>query len=138
MKVFIVSLALLLFSTHHRSNKSLIERIKIGKFSFLIYKEGFYSHDDDWHAEYFVVRKPGQLKELCSSYMTAKRNDSTFIEGRYRVFNGKLEFTECYYFSRNTVSLDSLKLTFIPTKNGTLRLAQTVEFKGGKSVVAFP
>ena len=134
MKALITILILFLCNSYGFQKEELVRKFAIGKFSYAIYKQSKYLHDDNWNAEFFEVYKSGTAKRLCSSYLTARRNDSTFVKGRYLLYNNKIEFTECYYYYKNNpVWIDSMKLTFYPKKNGDLFLKETVEFKNGKA-----
>lgn len=133
MKTLVIFLVSLLYYPSASQKGVLINKFTLGKFTYSIYKEQSYSHDDDWNSNFFVVYKLGKQKHLCSAYIDAVRNDSTFIKGRYSLYNDRIEFTECYYYYKNNpVSIDSIKNTFYPNKNGDLVLKKSVEFKNGK------
>ena len=104
-------LVLTLYTLFGNSQKTLLRKAKLGQFTYSIYKEDIYSHDDDWKAEYYTIYLSGRTQRLCSAYMLAKRNDSTFIKGNYSLFKDKIEFTQHYYYSKNSSSVDSLKIS---------------------------
>ena len=134
MKTLTMILVFFLCCSYEFQKKELVKKFTIGKFSYAIYKENKYLHDDNWNAEFFEVYRSGEAKRLCSSYLTAKRNDSTFVKGRYLLYNDKIEFVECYYYYKNNpVWIDSMKVTFYPNKNGDLILGETIKFKNGKA-----
>jgi hypothetical protein len=136
MKILMFFSVFLLCSLNSQLKKVHVKDFAIGKFYYSIYEESHFSHDDNWNAAFFVVRRLGKNSDLCSSYITAKRNDSTFIKGMYSLFNNRIEFTECYYFIKNTVSIDSMKTIFYPNKYGDLILRETIQFKNGKTQIS--
>jgi hypothetical protein len=136
MKFLTMILVCTLYASMGYSQKVLLKKTTIEKFPYSIYKENFYSHDDNWNAEYFTVYLSGKSKRLCSAYMLAKRNDSTFIMGTYLLFKDRIEFTEHYYYIRNKFSIDSMKTIFYPNKYGNLILKEPKEFKNGKLKVS--
>lgn len=91
-------------------------------------------HDDNWNAEFFLVYRAGRGKKICSAYMSANRNDSTFIRGNCLIYKDRIEFTECYYNIKNTISIDSIKKIFYPNKCGDLRIKEFIEYKNGKRI----
>lgn len=111
----------------------LVEKVTLGKFSYVIYKENKHIHDDNMVAYYFVLYKAGSEKIQCSSFMIAKRNDTTFIAGNYILEGNKIEFIERYYYNRNLFSADSIKKIFSPNKYGTLILKEVVKYKDGSA-----
>jgi len=127
--IFITSILLYFYPAHNP--KLFLTTFKIGKFSYLIYKEKSFSHDDNWNAEFFVVYKPGRAKELCSAYISAVRNDSTFVKGNYLLYNNRIEFTESFYYKNDPVWIDSIKNIFYSNKYGNLILKKSIEFKNG-------
>lgn len=134
MKTITIILILGLHALLVNPQKKLLRKAQIGQFMYSIYKEELYSHDDNWNAEYYTVYLSGRTQRLCSSYMLAKRNDSTFIKGNYKLYKDKIEFTQHYYYSKNRLSIDSIKITFCPNKYGKLILKGTKEFKNGKTM----
>lgn len=131
MKVSIVLFVFLLCGFHYQPG-NLVKRVKLGKFNYLLYKRRTYSHDDNWNAEFFVFRRVGQVKDLCSFYIVAKRNDTVFIKGKYVLFSNRVKFME--YFYHNTLSCDFMKNIFYPNKKGDLIRKETIEFKNGKAI----
>jgi hypothetical protein len=128
---FIILFLILSFAKYQK--RTFIERFSLGNFSYDIYKEEKYSHDDDIYAEYFVVYQSKQKKVVCSAFMSEKRNDTIFTKGKYSHINKKLIFMEYYYYHQNARILDSVKTTFFPSKNGKLVLLTVIEFKNGIS-----
>jgi hypothetical protein len=108
--------------------QSFLKKINIGKYSYSIYRESCYLHDNRWNVEYFVVYKTGARRTLCSAFLDAKRNDSVFISGSYVVCSNRLEFIEHYYYNKIANSTDSIKKTFYPDKTGKLILKQSIIF----------
>ena len=106
----------------------LLENFMIGNHTYSIYKEEKYIHDDNMNAEFFVVYLKNKRNSLCSSFMSAKLNDTIFTRGSYKYDQKKLEFKE-YYFHQNYRTLDSVIKIFYPNKNGDLILRENVEFK---------
>lgn len=133
MKALTIVLIFFLYSSHNVQREKLLKKFAIGRCAYSIYKESNYSHDDNWNADFFAVYKSGKHKRLCSAYMTAKRNDSTFIKGNYLIYKNRIEFDEYFYYSKNQFSIDSLKIEFYPNKSDDLILKETVEFKNGKA-----
>jgi hypothetical protein len=123
------------YFSYEFQNKEFVKQFVIGKFSYAIYKERKFLHDDNLNADFFGVYKLRTAKRLCSSYMIAKRNDSTFIKGNYLIYNDKIEFTEWYYYRSNSLWIDSVKKIFYPKKNGDLFLKEAIQFKNGKSKI---
>lgn len=135
MKNLLIILILITCCSFNFQNEKPLKKFTIGKFSYYINKKSNYSQDDNWNAVFFTVYKYGKHQRLCSAYMVAKRNDSTFIKGNYLIFNDKLEFNELYFHRKNALSIDSIKKIFYPKKNGDLYLKKTIEFKNGKASI---
>ncbi|HSZ35147.1 MAG TPA: hypothetical protein VK772_17660 [Puia sp.] len=138
IETFILSIVLIFVvcSSFNLQKKELLRKFEIGKFSYSMYKENKYLHDDNWNAEFFEVYRSGNMKRLCSSYLSAKRNDSIFVKGHYVFFDDKIEFTQCYYYNKNNpVWIDSIRVIFYPNKKGDLILKETIEFKNGEAKI---
>lgn len=127
----IICLIILFIHNLNGAQRLLIEKVTLGKFSYAIYKETRNIHDDNMVANYFVLYQAGSEKMQCSSFMIAKRNDSTFIDGNYILKGNKIEFIERYYYNRNLYSSDSIKKTFSPNNYGILILKELVKYKNG-------
>jgi hypothetical protein len=128
----VITILMITLSTFGNSHKVLLESITLKGFQYDIYRETLYSHDDNWNAEYFTIYLKGKNNRLCSSYLLAKRNDTTFIKGNYTLYKDKIEFTQHYYHNMNRIAIDSMKTVFYPDKNGKLLRSETKEFKDGK------
>lgn len=127
--ITIIMIALSIFGHVH---KVLLKSITLKGFQYNIYRQTLYSHDDNWNAEYYTIYFKGKDNRLCSSYLLAQRNDTTFIEGNYTLYKDKIEFTQHFYHNMNKGSIDSMKTVFYPDKKGKLLLTETKEFKDGK------
>jgi hypothetical protein len=114
------------------TKKKLLVEFTIGNFSYNMYIEEKYLHDDNLNAEYFVAYRKNLKNSLCSSFKTAIRNDTIFIKGNFLYTNEKLEFKE-YYYHQNKQALDSLMKIFSPDKKGDLILRKVIEYKNGKA-----
>lgn len=112
-----------------QSKRTLLENFKIGKFSYSIYKEEKYLHDDDMNADFFVIYGKNKKNNLCSSFMSANRDNGQVIKGRYSYNQKRLEFRE-YYFNTKS-GPDSMIKYFYPNRMGDLILTKYVEFKNG-------
>lgn len=135
MKKIVISFILLFLICSFTVNtkRTLIEKFKSGNFSYNIYKEEKFLHEDNLNAEYFVVYRSNKKNAICGSFMSAKRNDTIFTKGSYSHTNNKLIFKEYYYHHQNTRVLDSMTKSFSPAKDGNLFLQEVIEFKNGKA-----
>lgn len=128
--IFFLLFGMKFFTSGNQPQKVLIEKISIGKFYYLIYKEKKILHDESINAEYFVVYKPNSKNSLCSSFMSQQRNDTIFSNGFYYHNNKYLIFKEVY-FSSKIESIDSMIKIFYPNKDGDLLLKEVKKFKDG-------
>jgi hypothetical protein len=134
MKHIFGILIITMLSSFFNFQQSLLSKITIGKYSYLMYKRSAYLHENRWNAEYFVVYKKGSQKRLCSAFWKATRNDSVFVSGDYRVFIDRIEFIEHYYYNKEPNETDSVKNTFYPDKAGNLVLKQSILFKNKQKI----
>ena len=123
---------LIIYSFTDYKPKKFIEKISLTNFSYNIYSEEKFLHDDNLNAEFFVIYKDKQKKVQCSSFMSAKRNDTTFKKGSYSYGNNRIIFKEYNYNHQNERIVDSMIKVFTPNKSGNLILKEVTEFKNGK------
>ena len=131
----VLSILLALFVCYHgaRQKESPVKEFHLGKYHYKISVTANYSHDDNWNNEFYVIYRLGKAKEVCSAYKSAKRNDSTFIDGRYLLYNNRIVFIKHdYFYKSNPVAIDSSRITFYPQKNGDLILKEVIDFKNGQ------
>lgn len=115
--------------------KGFLKNVNVGKYSYSIFKESKYLHDEGWNAEYFVVYQAGAKRHTCSSFLKATRNDSIFVSGDYIVYKNRIEFIEHYYYNKGTNSTDSVKNIFYPNKAGNLILKQSIRFTQKQKII---
>lgn len=132
MKNIILLFVIYSFTTNQK--KELIENFSLNNFSYNIYKEEKYLHDDNIQAEYFTVYLKNKKTALCSSFMSEKRNDTLFTKGIYLYTKKNIVFKEYYYHHQNERVIDSMIKTYYPSKNGNLILKGVVKFKNGKVI----
>ena len=131
-KVFQIIPLIILITSFTPTYKTLLEKITVGRFSYTIYKERKYLHDDDINADFFVVYGRDKKNNLCGSFMYAMVNDTLLIKGHYLYSQKRLEFRE-YYFN-NKSRPDSIIKIFYPNKSGKLIMTKYIEFKNGKGI----
>lgn len=108
-----------------------IKEFSLYNFKYIISENDKYLHDDDVEAKFFLVRLKNRKQILCSSFKSAKRGDTLFTKGTYFVNKNSLVFKEYNYNHQNERVLDSVIKTFVPRKNGTLILLETINYKNG-------
>lgn len=132
MKTIFAIAILVVLCSFNSFQRIFLKEIRIGKYSYSIYKESRYLHDNRWHAEYFVVYREGIKKKVCSSFLEAKRNDSIFVNGHYAIYDNRIEFIEHYYYNKTPNSTDSIKKTFYPDSLGNLILKESTLYTNGR------
>lgn len=132
---FGILLIIILCSFEYFQKNFLLKKINVGKYSYSIYKESEYLHDNRWNAEFFVLYKEGARKSTCSSFLKAVRNDSIFVDGNYKVYSNRIEFIEHYYYNKLPDATDSIKTIFYPDKTGKLILKEAVIYTDKQKIV---
>ncbi len=134
MKIFSIFSLFFLFEAIITPKKVFLERVSLGQFSYNIYKEDKYLHDDNFNATFYTVYKVKSNIIQCSGFKQAGRNDSIFINGTYKVDGKKLIFTEYHYFKKHDNFSDTLiKVFYSDKRSGKLLLTESIIYKNGKS-----
>ena len=110
-----------------QNRKQLLSTAFIGKYSYSIYKETKYIHDENRDMDFFVVYGKDN-KNQCSAFMSDKKKDTALVYGKYSFTKKYLEFRE-YYF--NSSYHDSVIKRFYPNKIGNLILLRYITYKNG-------
>ena len=114
-----------------QQDKTFIEKFTIGEYSYTVYSKPSYIHDDDVHAEFFVINKNG--KQI-SAFKTAKQKGELITKGSYRHTNTFIEFRE-YYHGTNASKADSIMKRYYPNKKGDLVLTEYTNYKHGVATI---
>ncbi|MDT3403160.1 hypothetical protein [Mucilaginibacter terrae] len=109
--------------------QKLLKSFTLGKFSYNLYEENYYVHDNNVDGAFFVVYRTGQKGSLCSAWMKATRNDSVLTRGTYIIGSNRVEFKEVYFHKHEAI--DSLVKTFSPDAEGDLQLRELKEYRKG-------
>jgi hypothetical protein len=126
----IIIIFFLLTSFIISDERVFLENFTVGKFSYSIYTEKMYLHDDDVNADFFVVYQKGHKKRDCSSFKTAEHKGKIITKGNYHYTYKYLEFKE-YYFNSDSLHADSMMKRMYPNKKGELYLREFTEYKNG-------
>jgi len=130
MKNLIYIFIICLLCSTSNEKKVFLEKIKIGKYSYSMYKKSNFSHDDNLNSDFYVVYTSDNKKRICSSYLKSYRNDSIFTKGIYSYNSKELIFKEYYFFEHSRLS-DSMQKKFTHSKTGKLFLSEVINYKNG-------
>ncbi len=130
---FIVVIIMLTSSYLILQKRVFLEKFLIGKFSYKMFKEEKFLHDDKMQAEYFCLYSE-ENKLLCSSYRLGKRNDSVFIKGKYFIKKRGIDFHEYYFYHNNSMPDSVIKMVY-QNKTGNLILLKILEYKNGHETI---
>jgi hypothetical protein len=118
------------------------QRFSLGGYGYDLRLEQQYNHDDDAHVTYFVVRRSGQRKSLCSAVYRSVREGKILASGTYRLTPQRLQFTTRYTDGKRRIRIpsmgkvvvtpDSSTTVFLPDGRGGLRLTQACSFRSGE------
>jgi len=129
MKKISFLLTVILLCSASNSDEKFLENFRIGKREYSIYEKREFLHDDNWNAEFFIVRSRKSKKIVCSSFKSANRNDTVFVKGSYEYNSKEIIFKEYYYYKSRNSKLDSIKKKFLLNRAGKLYLAKVDKYE---------
>lgn len=103
--------------------------IRIGKFTYKAKKSQLFLKDESYHCNWLSLYSPDG-KHQAGLLVEARRNDTLFVSGTYKVEANKF-ITKNYYHHRHSHEPDSSVKVFVQNAKGKLELRSFNEFADG-------